>query len=259
MRVAGVGGVVGVLLVFASLPASSGDDNPLLTVDFDTTVADTGPATTAPETTVPTEETEPPASSATQGATTSIAAAETSVAAATTAAGTTPTAPPTTLAQLTLAEVGAALHAPVAAYIQSRGREAETEALRVAAQKLLDSGRADALPAVRTPDGQASASVLLEFLAAQPDFIWIKLLEVSGVLSGLPVFFLDGVYRVGPEVLPGSYEALDVEYCFWQRIDAQGRQIDSFYTELAPRATATIVPSDYGFASKSCGIWFRLG
>jgi hypothetical protein len=258
--------VVGIVLVVASVSACRGEDRPLLTANFDTTtVPTTVPdtvATSTPETTAATGTTkaaEPPASTTATLPTTSTGPTASTLSPTTTAA-TTPTAgTPTTLPQFTLTEVGAALQAPAAAYIASRGGAAETEALRKAAAQLLDSGRADGLAPIPTPDGKASVSVLLEFLAAQPDFVWVKLLERGGVLSGLPVFFLDGIYRVGTDVQPGFYEAFDVEYCFWQRIDRNGRQIDSFYTELAPRALAAIAPSDYGFASKDCGIWFRLG
>jgi hypothetical protein len=248
MRVAGVAGAVG-LVVAASLAACSNDSNPLLSGDLlATTVASTSPAST-------TTEAEP--ATTVEPAPTTTERVVTTTAPATTRPET--TTPATTQPTLTFAEIGAALNAPAAAYIQSRGGAAETEALRMAAEQLVATGRTKGLPDIATPDGQASASVLLEFLSAQPEFVWVKALERAGALSGLPVFFLDGLYQVGKDVSPGSYEAFDVEYCFWQRMDSQGRQIDSFYTELAPRATATIAPSDFAFASKECGVWFRMG
>jgi hypothetical protein len=103
-----------------------------------------------------------------------------------------------------------------------------------------------------------SASIVLEFIAAQPQFVWVKSLERGGALTGLPAFLIDGIYRVGGEVKPGTYETLDVELCFWQRIDPQGKQIDSFYTEAAPRVAVTITPFDYGFAATRCGVWFMI-
>jgi hypothetical protein len=250
MRVAGGASAVGLVLV-ASLSACSNDSNPLLSGDLlATTVASTSPAPTTAELGTTTTA-EPVATTAEPAATTRPATTPPTTRPAT-------TAPATSQPPLTFAEIGAALNGPAAAYIQSRGGAAETEALRVAAEQLVATGRTKGLPDISTPDGQASASVLLEFLSAQPEFVWVKALEQAGVLSGLPVFFLDGLYQVGKDVSPGSYEAFDVEYCFWQRMDSQGRQIDSFYTELAARATATISPFEFAFASNECGVWFRM-
>jgi hypothetical protein len=243
MREAGVAAVVGLVLAASSLAGCADEENPLLTGSFLTTVESTAPPVATTEAAEPT--------------TTAPATTEPATTVSTTAPAT--TAPATTLPPLTFAEIGAALNAPASAYIQSRGAAEEQELFRRAAEQLIATGRTGGLPAIPTPDGEASVSVLLEFLAAQPDFVWVKALERGGVLSGLPIFYLDGLYVVGTDVMPGSYEAFDVEYCFWQRMDAQGRQIDSFYTELAPRATATIAASDYAFASKECGIWFRIG
>jgi hypothetical protein len=180
--------------------------------------------------------------------TTSAVGAVTSVPETTTSA-----APP-----LALADVAALLHDPATAYIASRGGPIESAALSAAVRNVLDSPRASDLDAIITSDG-LPLRAMLQLLADSPGFGWLKTLEQEGALSGLPVFLLDGSYRVGLDMQPGRYEAPDVSGCYWETLNAAGGKNSENYVNRGQRAEATIHASDVVFNSTGCGAWFALG
>lgn len=95
-------------------------------------------------------------------------------------------------------------------------------------------------------------------------------LAVVGV-PGAPVTLYAGVYVVGEEwtgssggrsdgdaTIPGTYVVLDVEDCYWERLDDKGEIIDNNFIMAAPRVEVTIRSTDYAFNS-TCGRWVRIG
>lgn len=95
-------------------------------------------------------------------------------------------------------------------------------------------------------------------------------LAVIGVPSA-PVTLYSGVYSIGDEwtgstggqsgdetTLPGMYRVLDVEDCYWERLDGAGEIIDNNFINAAPRVEATIRSSDFAFNSEGCGRWVRI-
>jgi hypothetical protein len=67
--------------------------------------------------------------------------------------------------------------------------------------------------------------------------------------------FWDGVYRVGKEIQPGTYYAVDVDGCYWERTNRNGNPIDNYFTNGAKRVQVTIRSSDYSFTADGCGEW----
>lgn len=74
-------------------------------------------------------------------------------------------------------------------------------------------------------------------------------LEAAGRLFG------DGTYRVGKEIKPGTYQSTDVDGCYWERQNRNGKTIDNYFADSAKRVQVTIRSSDYGFETKGCGTW----
>ncbi|WP_151478232.1 hypothetical protein [Streptomyces albicerus] len=83
--------------------------------------------------------------------------------------------------------------------------------------------------------------------------------EERNKLEGEGRVFGAGVYRVGTEIKPGTYYVIDVEGCYWERMDANGETIDNNFITAAKRAQVTISASDYSFNSESCGQWQPVG
>jgi hypothetical protein len=71
--------------------------------------------------------------------------------------------------------------------------------------------------------------------------------------------FLDGTYRVGVDIAPGTYQS-DGQDCTWERLSAFGGTLgDIIAIEVGtPHPIVTISPSDKGFKSSRCGTWHKL-
>lgn len=89
----------------------------------------------------------------------------------------------------------------------------------------------------------------------------------SGIAAAQPADSIprDGVYLVGVDILPGTYEAPGstdpARSCDWRRLwkvegDATNMHhiIDNNYTKNRP-VRVTIKPSDIGFRTVDCGPW----
>jgi hypothetical protein len=71
----------------------------------------------------------------------------------------------------------------------------------------------------------------------------------------------DGTWRVGEEVVPGTYRAPGGGNCYWERLSNfsgdLGGIIANGFADRNP--TVTIAPSDVGFHSNNCGTWTKIG
>lgn len=57
------------------------------------------------------------------------------------------------------------------------------------------------------------------------------------------------------QVLPGSYVALNVSNCYWERLDEAGSILGRNFISEARRAEFTIRESDYAINIEGCGGW----
>ena len=73
--------------------------------------------------------------------------------------------------------------------------------------------------------------------------------------------FGDGFFRVGIDILPGTYRTTDASRCYWARLSNFGGTSDIIANEniSAGPAIVTISPTDVGFESSRCGTWHRIG
>jgi hypothetical protein len=71
----------------------------------------------------------------------------------------------------------------------------------------------------------------------------------------------DGTWRVGEEVVPGTYRAPGGGNCYWERLSNfagdLGGIIANGFADRNP--TVTIGSSDVGFSTDGCGTWTRIG
>lgn len=81
--------------------------------------------------------------------------------------------------------------------------------------------------------------------------------------DGLPVTtFRDGTYRVGKDIVAGTYRNSDSSQgCYWERLTGFGGALAEIIANEFTHASAivTIAPSDVGFSSKDCGTWTKIG
>jgi hypothetical protein len=69
----------------------------------------------------------------------------------------------------------------------------------------------------------------------------------------------EGTFRVGVDIEPGTYTALGTSRdCYWKRLSNFTGVNDIIANHLAPGpATVTILPTDAGFVTNSCGTWTK--
>ena len=74
-------------------------------------------------------------------------------------------------------------------------------------------------------------------------------------------YFGDGTYKVGVDIIPGTYQTADqaVQNCYWERTDANGATIDNGFVPGSPQVRVTIRAFDFGFHSKGCVQWQKVG
>ncbi len=89
---------------------------------------------------------------------------------------------------------------------------------------------------------------------------WIRLREAEeDAIAALT--FSDGTYRVGVDISPGTYIAMDtgIATCRWRRLSDFTWTSGNIVEVIAagPKIT-TILPTDVGFASVGCGEWIPL-
>ena len=71
----------------------------------------------------------------------------------------------------------------------------------------------------------------------------------------------DGTWQVGVDVQPGTYRnSGGSKGCYWERLSGfSGASSDRLANGLsANQQIVTIEPSDAGFTSEDCGVWFRV-
>jgi len=73
--------------------------------------------------------------------------------------------------------------------------------------------------------------------------------------------FGDGIFIVGTDILPGTYRSSGQNGCYWGRLanftGGLGDTLANDNTDTS--ATVTILSSDKGFKSSSCGTWTKTG
>lgn len=73
--------------------------------------------------------------------------------------------------------------------------------------------------------------------------------------------FADGTFRVGVDILPGTYRAAEPsEGCYWERLSGfSGEFKDLIANDFSNSIqVVTIAPTDAGFLSRGCGTWTRI-
>jgi hypothetical protein len=69
--------------------------------------------------------------------------------------------------------------------------------------------------------------------------------------------FGDGTWRVGSDIVAGTYRIDGTDSCYWARTSDFAGTSESIIANENPRgpAVVTIAPTDAGFTSKRCGTW----
>lgn len=65
----------------------------------------------------------------------------------------------------------------------------------------------------------------------------------------------DGTYKVPSEMKRGTFVVKDVEDCYWETRDANGRIIDNDFIVAAPSVVATVRARAVVFTAEGCGQW----
>ena len=77
--------------------------------------------------------------------------------------------------------------------------------------------------------------------------------------------FGDGIFRVGVDILPGTYRTVDARGCLWRRLrgfSGESRDlIDQIEIDFVDDSIiiVAIPAADIGFESSGCGDWHRMG
>jgi hypothetical protein len=75
------------------------------------------------------------------------------------------------------------------------------------------------------------------------------------------VAFKDGTYRVGVDIVPGTYQEVTVTgECYWARFSGfSGEFGDIIANSFNGQSIVTIAATDAGFSSQNCGSWTKVG
>ena len=69
----------------------------------------------------------------------------------------------------------------------------------------------------------------------------------------------DGIWAVGPQMTPGTWEASGAEFCVWVRSnEVSGTVLDAPFIEQGTATQVTVNAGEF-FSSKNCGTWTRTG
>ena len=81
--------------------------------------------------------------------------------------------------------------------------------------------------------------------------------EPTETPEGLLTNFGDGTWRVGIDIMAGTYRIDGADSCYWARTNDLTGSSESIIANENPRGPAlvTIAPTDAGFESKRCGTW----
>jgi hypothetical protein len=89
---------------------------------------------------------------------------------------------------------------------------------------------------------------------------WIEASKaVPQVRPGRP--FGNGMYRLGPELIGGTYKSTGGPNCYWARLTNASGQTEAIIANdnVSGPAIVTISGHDGFFESKDCGIWTKIG
>ena len=71
--------------------------------------------------------------------------------------------------------------------------------------------------------------------------------------------FADGMWRVRKDIRPGTYRTLGGRGCYWAILeDWRGGIVENNITRRKAPQVVTIMRSDVGFETTSCGTWRRV-
>lgn len=84
---------------------------------------------------------------------------------------------------------------------------------------------------------------------------------VTVITTATPkVAFSDGTYRVGPDILAGTYREITASSsCYWARLSGFGGTFSEIIANGFGVSIVTIAPADAGFQSSDCGAWTKIG
>ncbi len=88
--------------------------------------------------------------------------------------------------------------------------------------------------------------------------IWSS--DLSPITTSTVAPFGDGMYQVGVDIAPGTWQSPASESCFWERLSGfSGELSDTIINDFTNDAsTVAIAPTDVGFSAERCGMWTRL-
>lgn len=158
----------------------------------------------------------------------------------------------TTLPAFSIEEISAAIVPPLNAWLAAPSGPG-VDALAVAAQQLLDSGR------VANPSVQEQ----LELMAVYPGRNWMvaiagQYLALNQGMAGVPAMIRGGG-TVGVDVLPGRYRTMDpVEGCYRETLDDAVEINDNNFVSAAPQVIMTVRSSDFAVNVEDCGVWVMI-
>lgn len=71
----------------------------------------------------------------------------------------------------------------------------------------------------------------------------------------------DGVYLVGSQIAPGTYQSVDNERCYWERLQGTSGEFDDIITNenVEGQGLVTIEGSDVAFSTSGCTDWVKVG
>lgn len=77
--------------------------------------------------------------------------------------------------------------------------------------------------------------------------------------AALRTSFGDGMWRVRKDIKPGTYRTAGGRGCYWAILeDWRGGIVENNVTLRKAPQVVTILRTDVGFESKSCGTWRRV-
>ena len=77
--------------------------------------------------------------------------------------------------------------------------------------------------------------------------------------AALRTSFGDGIWRVRKDIRPGTYRTLGGRGCYWAILENfRGDIVDNNFTRRKMPQVVTILRSDVGFETTSCGTWQRV-
>lgn len=69
--------------------------------------------------------------------------------------------------------------------------------------------------------------------------------------------FYDGTYAVPGQIKPGTYVVEDVQNCYWETRDSNGKILANDFVPAAPRVRATVGRTASVLTVRGCGLWVK--